>query len=400
MNKESNESHLRNLLQLKIGRQIIIGGLVNRASYSGLILVTFLFVQHKVVSFSIVGLIMGSITLGLAMGRLLQGLMADRIGFKNLLLLCGVFHFVVVIEFTFLLRNVSLLLLLASVAVLLGLSAPATSPITRAMWANVVPKSNLKSAQLLESTINEVACMIGPAIAGIGCLIISLDSMMLVMGGLVSTGACILGLSKAAEKWQRIRHSGGSHFLKSLSPIILLGLTAGIAGGLIEVAVPAFAINSGSPLSSGFLLTCWGIGSSLGGFAMMTLGVKVPIKIRMRVSVLILGATAYLMSMSNSIEMLAFLVFLHGLPAAPAWSTLYSLADQRNIKIRETEKYSWILAVSTAGVALGNYLGGNIISIWGVAYSFIGGGSILMIIFFLIKQVFNSEKLNVLDHTD
>jgi MFS family permease len=400
VNEQSNESHLRNLLQLKIGRQIIIGGLVNRASYSGLILVTFLFVQHKVVLFSIVGLIMGSITLGLAMGRLLQGLMADRIGFKNLLILCGVFHFVVVIGFTFLLRNVSFLLPLASVAVLLGLSAPATSPITRAMWANVVPKSNLKSAQLLESTINEVACMIGPAIAGIGCLIISLDSMMLVMGGLVSTGACILGLSRAAEKWRRIRHSGGSHFLKSLSPIILLGLTAGIAGGLIEVAVPAFAINSGSPLSSGFLLTCWGIGSSLGGFAMMTLGVKVPIKIRMRVSVLILGATAYLMSMSNSIEMLAFLVFLHGLPAAPAWSTLYSLADQRNIKIRETEKYSWILAVSTAGVALGNYLGGNIISIWGVAYSFIGGGSILMIIFFLIKQVFNSEKLNVLDHTD
>lgn len=392
MNEESNESHLKYLLQLKIGRQIILGGLVNRASYSGLILVTFLFVQQKVVSFSIVGLIMGSITLGLAVGRLLQGLIADRIGFRNLLLLCGVFHFVVVIGFTFLLRNVTFLLPLASVAVLLGLSAPATSPITRAMWANVVPKSNLKSAQLLESTINEVACMIGPAITGIGCLIISLDSMMLVMGGLVATGACILGLSKAAEKWRRTAHSSDSHFLKSLSPIILLGFTAGIAGGLIEVAVPAFAINSGSPLSSGFLLTCWGIGASLGGFAMMALGVKVPIKIRMRVSVLILGGTAYLMSMSDSIAMLAFLVFLHGLPAAPAWSTLYSLADQRNIKIRETEKYSWILAVSTAGVALGNYLGGNIISIWGVSYSFIGGGSILMIIFFLIKSVFNSEK--------
>ena len=392
MNEESNESHVKYLLQLKIGRQIILGGLVNRASYSGLILVTFLFVQQKVVSFSIVGLIMGSITLGLAVGRLLQGLIADRIGFRNLLLLCGVFHFVVVIGFTFLLRNVTFLLPLASVAVLLGLSAPATSPITRAMWANVVPKSNLKSAQLLESTINEVACMIGPAITGIGCLIISLDSMMLVMGGLVATGACILGLSKAAEKWRRTAHSSDSHFLKSLSPIILLGFTAGIAGGLIEVAVPAFAINSGSPLSSGFLLTCWGIGASLGGFAMMALGVKVPIKIRMRVSVLILGGTAYLMSMSDSIAMLAFLVFLHGLPAAPAWSTLYSLADQRNIKIRETEKYSWILAVSTAGVALGNYLGGNIISIWGVSYSFIGGGSILMIIFFLIKSVFNSEK--------
>ena len=392
MNEESNESHLKYLLQLKIGRQIILGGLVNRASYSGLILVTFLFVQQKVVSFSIVGLIMGSITLGLAVGRLLQGLIADRIGFRNLLLLCGVFHFVVVIGFTFLLRNVTFLLPLASVAVLLGLSAPATSPITRAMWANVVPKSNLKSAQLLESTINEVACMIGPAITGIGCLIISLDSMMLVMGGLVATGACILGLSKAAEKWRRTAHSSDSHFLKSLSLIILLGFTAGIAGGLIEVAVPAFAINSGSPLSSGFLLTCWGIGASLGGFAMMALGVKVPIKIRMRVSVLILGGTAYLMSMSDSIAMLAFLVFLHGLPAAPAWSTLYSLADQRNIKIRETEKYSWILAVSTAGVALGNYLGGNIISIWGVSYSFIGGGSILMIIFFLIKSVFNSEK--------
>lgn len=399
MNEESNKSHLKYLLQLKIGRQIIIGGLVNRASYSGLILVTFLFVQHKVVSFSIVGLIMGSITLGLAIGRLFQGLMADRIGFRNLLLLCGVLHLVVVIAFTFLLRNVSSSIPLASFAVLLGLSAPATSPITRAMWANVVPKSNLKSAQLLESTINEVACMLGPAITGIGCLIISLDSMMLVTGGLVSTGAFILGLSKAAEKWRRIKHSSGSYFLKSLSPIILLGLTAGIAGGLIEVAVPAFAINAGSPLSSGFLLTCWGIGSSIGGFAMITLGVRVPIKIRMRVSVLILGATAYLMSMSSSIEMLGFLVFLHGLPAAPAWSTLYSLADQRNLKIRETEKYSWILAVSTAGVALGNYLGGNIISIWGVAYSFIGGGSILMIIFFLIKPVFNSQKLNVLDHT-
>jgi predicted MFS family arabinose efflux permease len=392
VNEESNESHLKYLLQLKIGRQIIIGGLVNRASYSGLILVTFLFVQHKVVSFSIVGLIMGSITLGLAIGRLFQGLMADRIGFRNLLLLCGVLHLVVVIAFTFLLRNVSSSIPLASVAVLLGLSAPATSPITRAMWANVVPKSNLKSAQLLESTINEVACMLGPAITGIGCLIISLDSMMLVTGGLVSTGAFILGLSKAAEKWRRIKHSSGSYFLKSLFRIILLGLTAGIAGGLIEVAVPAFAINAGSPLSSGFLLTCWGIGSSIGGFAMITLGVRVPIKIRMRVSVLILGATAYLMSMSSSIEMLAFLVFLHGLPAAPAWSTLYSLADQRNLKIRETEKYSWILAVSTAGVALGNYLGGNIISIWGVAYSFIGGGSILMIIFFLIVPVFNSEK--------
>lgn len=392
MNEKSNESNLKYLLQVKIGHQIIIGGLVNRSSYSGLILVTLLFVQHKVISFSIVGLLMGSITLGLATGRLLQGLMVNLIGFRKLLLLCGVFHFVVLIGFTFLLGQTSSLLPLTCVAVLLGLSSPATSPITRAMWANVLPKSSLKSAQLLESTINEVACMLGPAMAGIGSLIFSLDSMMLIMGGLVSTGAFILGLSKAAGKWRLTTHLSGSHFHQSLLPILLLGLAAGIAGGCIEVAVPAFAINSGSPLSSGFLLTCWGIGASLGGIAMLTLGARVPIKIRMQVSVLFLGATAYLMSTSNSIEMLAFSVFLHGIPAVPAWATLYSLADQKIREIPETEKYAWILALSTVGVALGNFLGGNIISIWGVAYAFIFGGSILIIISFLVKPVFNSQK--------
>ena len=392
MNEKSNESNLKYLLQVKIGHQIIIGGLVNRSSYSGLILVTLLFVQHKVVSFSIVGLLMGSITLGLATGRLLQGLMVNLIGFRKLLLLCGVFHFVVLIGFIFLLGQTSSLLPLTSVAVLLGLSAPATSPITRAMWANVLPKSSLKSAQLLESTINEVACMLGPAMAGIGFLIFSLDSMMLIMGGLASTGAFILGLSKAAGKGRLTTHLSGSHFNQSLLPILLLGLAAGIAGGCIEVAVPAFAINSGSPLSSGFLLTSWGIGASLGGIAMLTLGARVPIKIRMQVSVLFLGATAYLMSTSNSIEMLAFSVFLHGIPAVPAWATLYSLADQKIREISETEKYAWILALSTVGVALGNFLGGNIISIWGVAYAFIFVGSILIIFSFLVKPVFNSQK--------
>lgn len=396
MNEISNKFDLKNLLHQKIGRQIVIGGLVNRASYVGLILIVFLSVQQKVVSFSIVGLIMGSITFGLAMGRLLQGLMSDRIGFRNLLLLCGVIHFTIVIGFTFLLDQTSSSLPLAFVGTLLGLSAPATSPIARAMWANVFQKSNLKSAQLLESTINEVAYMIGPAIAGIGSLIFSLNSMMFVMGSLVSTGAFILGLSEAAGKWRRINHSDGSHFLKSLLRVLLIGLTAGLAGGLMEVAVPAFAINSGSPLSSGFLLACWGIGSSLGGIAMITLGLRVTIKIRMRVSVFLLGATAYLMSISSSIEMLAFLVFLHGLPAAPAWATLYSLADQRITKIRETEKYSLILALSTVGVALGNYLGGNIISVWGVTYTFISGGTIFMIIFFLIEPVFKTEKVESL----
>jgi predicted MFS family arabinose efflux permease len=112
----------------------------------------------------------------------------------------------------------------------------------------------------------------------------------------------------------------------------------------------------------------------------------------MQVSVLFLGATAYLMSTSNSIEMLAFSVFLHGIPAVPAWATLYSLADQKIREIPETEKYAWILALSTVGVALGNFLGGNIISIWGVAYAFIFGGSILIIISFLVKPVFNSQK--------
>jgi len=383
---------LKSLLQQKIGRQILFCSLITRASLGGLILVVFIDVQNKSMSFSIAGLAMGSITLGLAIGRLLQGFLADRIGFRKILLVFAMIHPTIVIAFTVLLGQTSSSLPIALAGALLGLSAPATSPVARAMWARILQKSNLKFAHVLESTIVEFAFILGPAIAGIGSRFFSWGSLMLIFGGLAGIGAFGLGMSEVAEKTQQVTHLGSYEYLKPLLPVLFLGLAAGLIGGLIEVAVLAFAINLASPSSSGLLIACWGIGSSLGGIAALKLGVRLPIKIRLRVSIFLLGFTSYLMSTSSSITMLAFLVFLHGVPCVPAWATLYFLADQRVAEIRNAEKYTLVLTVSTIGAAIGNYFGGSIISIWGVNFAFLAGGTMFMMTLFFVMSVFDLEK--------
>jgi len=90
--------------------------------------------------------------------------------------------------------------------------------------------------------------------------------------------------------------------------------------------------------------------------------------------------------------MLAFLVFLHGVPCVPAWATLYFLADQRVAEIRNAEKYTLVLTVSTIGAAIGNYFGGSIISIWGVNFAFLAGGTMFMMTLFFVMSVFDLEK--------
>jgi MFS family permease len=145
-------------------------------------------------------------------------------------------------------------------------------------------------------------------------------------------------------------------------PRLLISGSALMLGfGALEVAIPAFADDLGSPGLSGVLLALWALGSTAGGlwFGARVVSMSLPRQYRL----LLLGVTIGLAPLAwiSSPWALGVLLFLGGTAIAPTLTVQNTLVGSLAPAHATTEAFTWLSTTTVGASAVGAAVGGALI---------------------------------------
>src|SRR4051794_10744261 len=327
-------------------------------------LALLLMVQQTTGSYAIAGL--ASATHGIAMALMapILGRLADRRGPRSVLLAqAGVYPLLLAGLIAVVLGGApSWAAVAASFAA--GASTPLVSGTVRALWSRVETAMR-PTAYALDATFTEMVFVAGPTTVA-ALAVLATPAIAVVLAGLLATsGAVTIATSGAMRRWAPSTERAGSMLSTVLAPgmprILASGSALMLGFGALEVAIPAFADQAGSPGMSGVLLAVWSLGSVAGGlwFAPRVLGVSLPRQYRWG----LLGVTIGLAPLAtvSSPLVLGALLFLGGTAIAPTLTVQSSLVGAIAPRHATTEAFTWLSTIAFGASAVGAAISGALI---------------------------------------
>ncbi|RBY87365.1 MFS transporter [Blastococcus sp. TF02A-26] len=343
---------------------LLIGGFAGRLPSAMVPLALLLMVQQQTGSFAVAGL--ASATLGVAMAGMapVLGRLADRRSPRPVLLAQAVAYPLLLTAL------VAVVLLEASTSVVVAASAaagaatPLVSGTVRALWSKTDPRVR-PAAFALDATTTELVFVIGPALVAALAVVTAPAVAVGTAGVLAVAGAVSIAVSKAMRSWEPAPHVQSGVFSTVRAPgmprVLISGAALMVGFGAIEIAVPAFAEDAGSPGMSGVLLAVWSLGSVAGGlwFGARVVSASLPRQYRW----LLLGTTIGLAPLAaiSSPWVLGLLLFLGGSVIAPTLTVQNSLVGSIAPAQATTEAFTWLSTVTVGASAIGAALGGALI---------------------------------------
>ncbi len=359
---------------------VLLGSFFGRTSLGSLMLAVFLLSQEITKSYSVAGFMIGAVTFGIGLGRLIQGRLVDEFGPRRVLISFTTVHFFLICiysnKYAVLIDSKTIYVL----AALVGITSPATSPIARYLFSLISHRANMRYMHVIESTNNEVAFLIGPLLGILIYRNFPNPTAILILGSFNTLGGLILGISFASKKWVKIANENQVDFFKAIKPFLLFGFMGGIAGGLVEVAVPALAINAQKIHLTNWLFASWAFGAIVGGSLASIFEKYFAVRLRFIIGVYLLALSAFLLSFTNFFLLIYLILFIHGIPSVIVWASNYAMSDSVIIESRKSEKYALIIAISTMGGAFGSATGGQLLDNYGTSVVFICAGTVFLIL--------------------
>jgi predicted MFS family arabinose efflux permease len=328
-------------------------------------------------SYPLAGVAAGAFGIGTAVSAPLAGRALDRLGQRRVLpLLAAAFGAVL----TVLLTSAGHLPA-AALAVLAGLAGMTRPPVEaglRALWPRLVPAAALDTAYALDSTVQEIIWIAGPLmlsalLAAGGPRLPLLACAVLSVAG---TAAYVLSPRLPAARRRGPRPDGGP--LRSSALRVLLGAAAcyGVAVGVLNLALVAYATGHGGTAWVGVLVAVWGAGSLAGGLAYGSRRWRAPVQRRAAACLAAFGMALLPLAAAPGLAVLAVLLIVAGAPLSP-WLGSLSAAVQRAVPpTAVAEAFTWSFCAITVGIAAGSAVGGALIQAGGPRASFLAAGGL------------------------
>jgi MFS family permease len=322
---------------------------------NGLALV--LLVEAETGSFGAAGAVSGALALGTGTAAPLAGRVIDALGERVLTMMACV-HAAALLSIVALARAGAPTVALVATALVAGAAFPPASSVLRARFSALFGgrPALIQGSFALDSVLTETIFTIAPLLTA--ALVVLLDPAAALV---VSAAAVVIGnttLVAAVPPLPRAGEAPPAGRLGALaSPGIrtLVGamLPVGFAFGALEVALPAFADEEGSPGLAGVLLALWSVASLVGG---LVYGARPRRRPLARVHLLIalgLPLTLVPLAAATSPVAMALLLLPAGALIAPLIATRNELAGRVAPAGSETEAYTWPLTAMVAGIAAG-----------------------------------------------
>jgi len=278
----------------------------------------------------------------------------------------------------------SLLLLIAAghsrpaligACVLAGLTLPPTGAYTRAVLTTALSGDPVRtrSAYAADSALTEGALVLGPLIVAAVVSIGGRTSTIVVSALAIEIGTIALSLTTVARTVALgepaasagVGAGGAAEGRGTRTAIrIVLGATlcVTVALGVVDVAVPVFALRHGSVADAGLLLGVLAAGTALGALWCGSHPPAMALERQMTIYTAPLVACIGAMALVNSPLLLGALLVLTGFAIGPLYVVLYALIEQSVSAGDRTRAFAWEVTVTNTGAAVGSAAAGVIIA--------------------------------------
>jgi MFS family permease len=240
-----------------------------------------------------IGTVMAVYTAAALIFGLPGGALADRWDRKRMMILSGIFSALFVAVIPILYRSSGLPLpLLAGLVFLLSTASQFFEPALDATIPNIVPESQLMTANALKMTTRQLGQLLGPALGGvlIGAIgtanVLYLDALsFLVIAGAIALARLPKRQGGAGERVDVKRLLAdireGFSFIKGqiiLLSVILMAIVANMAFAPLIVVAPLFVENTlqAGPQGFGYLMSCLSLGTLVAMLLLGAFGERVP----------------------------------------------------------------------------------------------------------------------------
>jgi MFS family permease len=355
---------------------LVGAGLIARVPSAILGFSTLLLVQATTGSFTTGGLVAGAVVVARAIVGPVLGRIADRNGQRRILRFTAAAHLLAVFALLWMAEQRFSPLALVAVGFVAGASLSPIGSFTRARWSHIYRGDELlKTAFVLESILDDLVWIFGPAAAAFISATVNPASGLILSGLCGCVGSLLLSIQRFTDTpvphadtvHQRFNpfHSG------RIVAILLSGLVVGLAYGINDISAIAITREDGIPAYAGFILGVFSIGSIVGGAVYGTMtsrrspyGMFVGTTIFMAVTWIPLAFapdTLWVMGIG----------LIAGSAAAP-----FAIAANRAVEASTppavvTEALAWVVTTLLAGMAAGSLLGGVIIDRFGAHGGFV-----------------------------
>jgi MFS family permease len=329
-------------------------------------LAVVLFLREETGSFSVAGAVAGGLALGTGVGAPFIGRLVDRVGMRVLLPLAAG-NAATLLVLVALGSSGAATLVLVGVAVVTGALFPPLGSVVRARFPELlrdVPHL-IAPAYALDSVLLELGFVAGPLITA--ALVALFDPQAALMFSaatvVVGTVGFVLAVPPPVEAPGTRRRTGllGPLREPGIQTLVITMFPVGLAIGALEVAVPAFTRDEGSPELAGVLLAVWAIGSAAGGFVYGLRPRRTPLPaLHLRLTFVLPLAFVPVLA-STSVPLMALLLLPAGMLIAPILATRNELATSAAPRGMATEALTWPLTALLSGLSAGAALGGALV---------------------------------------
>jgi MFS family permease len=366
----------RDLVRNRGVLRILLAQLTARIPFGMLTLIILLHMQQIYGNYTSAGLILAAMSAGQAVSGPLSGRLMGRFGMRPVLtvttFLCS--SLLITIALTQL-----PLVVVAILALLMGLSTPPVTPAVRTIYPRIVPNRQVTAIFSLDATLQEVIWIVGPVIAVFVSTQLSTVTGLLVAAAFMLGGGLwfILSPEVGSMRIPRPRRGFGAVLIR---PTVIVATGAGFffVASFAALEAGIISIYGHEGIEAGILLALFSGGSVVGGLLFGHRDVR-PWSLTLRVLIVVAGISLCLVSLNPF--WLGTMLFIAGFGTAPTLAALYMIISS-TVRFSETaEAYGWAGTGQLVGAALGS-------AVAGIAIDHLGPhGGLLAAVGFLVATV-------------
>lgn len=294
------------------------------------------------------------------------------------------------------------LAVLMAAGCLAGALMPSLGSMVRARWSVLLAGSpqRLETAYALESVIDEIIFVVGPAVVTLLATEVSPPAGVLASAGVCVAGTLALAAQTGTEPPPHPAAPGGhgagnrgagnggagnggvreggrlpASGLVTLTPAFIF---VGSMFATIDLSTVAFAQQHGHKPLAGMLLGCYALGSAAGGIWYGSRTWRAPLEQRFAVTLCLAACGVGTFWLVPGLGVLAVVIFVSGLAISPTLIAGFGLIERQAPAGRRTEGMTWLSSSISVGVAGGAAVAGHIVDAagarWGYGFAACCGG--------------------------
>jgi predicted MFS family arabinose efflux permease len=316
-----------------------------------------IFARERTGSFSSAGLVLAGLTAGTMLSAPLRGRQLDRHGYARPLVSLAITSAAATVMLVIAGRADVPAVVLALFALVAGMTNPPVGAALRSLWRELLGDSaDLRPAYALVTMLNEISFFAGPLMAGIVIGAASATAGLLTVAGMLLGGTVLFALAPASRAFRpqgQPERLGSPLRFSGVQTLLLTAVGFGAVFGVLDVALPAFAVEHGSSGGGGILLASLSPGIVLGGYLYgRRAGEHRPGHEYARLC--LLGAVGLVpLLVGDSILVMASLVAITGAAFAPVTTCQWALVDVVSPPGSAVETTTWLTSTYLVGSVVG-----------------------------------------------